>query len=48
MTRTEITEQVNRLAPWFHWIDLGDGLVTKSQSAIGEPVDHPRSDLGEC
>ena len=42
MTRTEITEQVNRLAPWFHCIDLGDGLFTKSQSAIGEPVDHPR------
>src|ERR1043166_2324104 len=42
MTRTEITEQVNRLAPWFHCIDLGDGLFTKSQSAIGEPIDHPR------
>lgn len=34
--------QVQRLAPWFHCIDLGDGLVTKSKSAIGEPVDHPR------
>jgi tRNA (mo5U34)-methyltransferase len=42
MTRTEITERVNRLAPWFHCIDLGDGLVTKSQSAIGEPIEHPR------
>src|ERR1051326_7339031 len=42
MTRTEITEQVERLAPWFHCIDLGSGLVTKSQSAIGEPIDHPR------
>jgi len=42
MTRTEIIDQVQRLAPWFHCIDLGDGLVTKSRSAIGEPVDHPR------
>ena len=42
MTRAEIITEVQRLAPWFHCIDLGDGLVTKSQSAIGEPVDHPR------
>ncbi len=42
MTRTEIIDQVQRLAPWFHCIDLGDGLLTKSRSAIGEPVDHPR------
>ncbi len=42
MTRAEIMAEVQRLAPWFHWIDLGDGLVTKSKSAIGEPVDHPR------
>ena len=34
--------EVERLGPWFHCIDLGDGLVTKSQSAIGEPVEHPR------
>jgi tRNA (mo5U34)-methyltransferase len=33
---------VERLGPWFHCVDLGDGLVTKSKSAIGEPVDHPR------
>src|SRR5256885_1701998 len=42
MTRTEINDQVERLAPWFHCIELGDGLVTKSRSAIGEPVEHPR------
>jgi tRNA (mo5U34)-methyltransferase len=42
MTRAEIMAEVERLAPWFHRIDLGDGLFTKSKSAIGEPVDHPR------
>jgi len=42
MTRREIVDGVQRLAPWFHCIDLGDGLVTKSKSAVGEPVDHPR------
>jgi tRNA (mo5U34)-methyltransferase len=42
MTRAEIVAEVERLAPWFHCIDLGDGLRTKSESAIGEPVDHPR------
>ena len=42
MTRSEIAAEVQRLEPWFHCIDLGDGLVTKSKSAIGEPVEHPR------
>jgi len=42
LTSAAITTEVQRLAPWFHCIDLGDGLVTKSKSAIGEPVDHPR------
>ena len=42
MTAAEIMAEVERLGPWFHCIDLGDGLVTKSQSAIGEPVEHPR------
>ena len=42
MSRSEIAAEVKRLEPWFHCIDLGDGLVTKSQSAIGEPVEHPR------
>jgi len=41
-TREQITVEVQRLAPWFHCIDLGDGILTKSISAIGEPVDHPR------
>ena len=42
LTSTEIMTRVESLAPWFHCIDLGDGLVTKTKSAIGEPVDHPR------
>ena len=33
---------VEKLAPWFHCIDLGRGLKTKTQSAVGEPVEHPR------
>jgi tRNA (mo5U34)-methyltransferase len=41
MSRSEIADEVQRLEPWFHCIDLGDGLVTKSKSAIGEPVEHP-------
>ena len=42
MTHSEILAGVQRLAPWFHCIDLGDGVFTKSKSAIGEPIDHPR------
>ena len=42
MTRDEMEKRVERLGPWFHCIDLGGGLVTKTRSAIGEPVEHPR------
>ncbi|MDT5156294.1 MAG: tRNA (mo5U34)-methyltransferase [Acidobacteriota bacterium] len=42
MTREEIQARVERLGPWFHCIDLGGGLQTKTVSAIGEPVEHPR------
>jgi tRNA (mo5U34)-methyltransferase len=42
MTREEIISELKRLEPWFHCIDLGDGLTTKTKSAIGEPVEHPR------
>jgi tRNA (mo5U34)-methyltransferase len=42
MTREEIRARVQRLGPWFHCIDLGGGLLTKTESAIGEPVEHPR------
>lgn len=42
MTREEILSGIDKLGPWFHRIELGGGLVTKTASAIGEPVEHPR------
>src|SRR6266436_7719165 len=42
MNQQQILFELERLEPWFHCIDLGDGIVTKSKSAIGEPVEHPR------
>lgn len=41
MKREEIIDGVEKLKPWFHMIDLGDGIVTKTVSAAGEPFDHP-------
>ena len=41
MTPDEKHAGVERLKPWFHRIDLGDGVVTKTASVAGEPVDHP-------
>jgi tRNA (mo5U34)-methyltransferase len=41
MTREEILSGLKRLEPWFHSIDLGDGIYTKTESVMGEPVDHP-------
>ncbi|HEV2762228.1 MAG TPA: DUF1698 domain-containing protein, partial [Pyrinomonadaceae bacterium] len=41
MTREEILAGIEKLRPWFHCIDLGDGLRTKTESAIGEAVEHP-------
>lgn len=41
MTPDEISAQLQRLQPWFHRIDLGGGVFTKTASAIGEPVEHP-------
>src|SRR6478736_3762873 len=41
MTREEILAELKRLEPWFHYVDLGQGLATKSRSAIGEPIQHP-------
>jgi tRNA (mo5U34)-methyltransferase len=41
MTRKEILAELKRLEPWFHRIDLGGGLYTKTESVMGEPVDHP-------
>ena len=42
MNRDQLIAEIARLEPWFHYIDLGDGLKTKSKSAIGEPTEHPR------
>jgi hypothetical protein len=39
--REELQEQIHALNPWFHFIDLGDGLLTKTSSISGEPVTHP-------
>jgi tRNA (mo5U34)-methyltransferase len=42
MTHAEILAGVERLRPWFHCIDLDNGIRTKTASIAGEPVDHPR------
>ncbi len=42
MTRDEKLAGVKDLAPWFHCIDLGDGVLTKSASIAGEHDNHPR------
>jgi tRNA (mo5U34)-methyltransferase len=42
MTPAEILAGVERLRPWFHCIDLGHAIRTKTQSIAGEPVDHPQ------
>jgi tRNA (mo5U34)-methyltransferase len=51
MTREEILSELRRLQPWFHRIDLGGGLYTKTESVMGEPVDHPAGPwetIGRC
>jgi len=47
MNQQRILSELERLKPWFHCIELGDGLVTKSESTIGEPVEHPRPTWGK-
>lgn len=42
MRREEVVAAVERLRPWFHQIDLGGGVCTKSEPAAEEPLDHPR------
>ena len=42
LPRHEIEQGIARLGPWFHSIDLGDGLRTKTASVGREPADHPR------
>jgi tRNA (mo5U34)-methyltransferase len=41
MKREEILREVERLRPWFHKIDLGRGVTTKTKSSAGEADDHP-------
>jgi tRNA (mo5U34)-methyltransferase len=51
MTREEILSELERLQPWFHRIALGGGLHTKTESVMGEPVDHPAGPwetIGKC
>ncbi|MCA1635830.1 MAG: DUF1698 domain-containing protein [Acidobacteria bacterium] len=51
MTREEILSELERLQPWFHRIDLGGGIFTKTESVMGEPVDHPAGPwevIGKC
>jgi tRNA (mo5U34)-methyltransferase len=51
MTRDEILSEINRLQPWFHRIDLGGGIHTKTESVMGEPVNHPAgpwATIGKC
>lgn len=51
MTKEEIQSEIERLGPWFHRVDLGGGLFTKTESVMGEPVDHPAGPwrtIGRC
>jgi len=41
MSPQEIATALARLEPWFHCIDLGGGLKTKTASVMGEPIEHP-------
>ena len=41
MTREDILSELKKLEPWFHRIDLGGGVYTKTETVMGEPVDHP-------
>ena len=41
LSRQEILDGVERLRPWFHLIELGDGIRTKEGSVAREDADHP-------
>ncbi|MBV8199630.1 MAG: DUF1698 domain-containing protein [Acidobacteria bacterium] len=41
MTGEQLAEEVERLRPWFHAIELPHGVATKRESAGTEPADHP-------
>jgi tRNA (mo5U34)-methyltransferase len=41
MEESLLKERVQKLGPWFHKVDLGNGVTTKTESVFGEPADHP-------
>jgi tRNA (mo5U34)-methyltransferase len=41
LSREGILEGIAQLEPWWHCIDLGQGIKTKTVSLMGEPLDHP-------
>lgn len=41
MNRETLESEIDRLAPWFHCVDVGHGVKTKRASVAGEPADHP-------
>jgi tRNA (mo5U34)-methyltransferase len=41
MNPQEMAAALARLEPWFHCIELGGGLKTKTASVMGEPIEHP-------
>jgi tRNA (mo5U34)-methyltransferase len=42
MNHEEILKKIESLGPWFHCIDLGEGVQTKTSSVTGEAADHPQ------
>src|ERR1700749_142990 len=51
LMKEEILSEIKRLQPWFHRIDLGNGIHTKTESVMGEPVNHPAgpwATIGKC
>lgn len=42
MTRDEILRGIKNLEPWWHCIDLGHGIKTKTTSLLGEDVEHAK------
>lgn len=39
--RRVLEKKIREMEPWFHCIDLGNGLTTKTKSYWAEPLDHP-------
>jgi 2-polyprenyl-3-methyl-5-hydroxy-6-metoxy-1,4-benzoquinol methylase len=43
MTKPEIFERIDALKPWFHSIDLGDGMRIQRDPVYGEDTTYPKS-----